>query len=48
LIRKQKGPDGKEHFYRLDVGKEAVRKQVLKVASNDQLDSIFNAAVTLS
>ncbi len=41
LIRKQRGPDGREHFYRPDMGKAAVRKQVLAISSNDQLDGLF-------
>ena len=41
LIRKQRAPDGKERFYRLDVGKESVRKKVLKVNDNSQLDQVF-------
>ena len=41
LIRKKKAPDGKEHYYRLDVGSDAVRKRVLAVSSNDALDRIF-------
>ena len=45
LIRKQRGPDGKEHFYRLDVGKAAVRMQVLAISSNDQFDGLFVQSV---
>ena len=41
LIRKKKGPDGKEHYYRLDVGVAAVRKQVLAVQTDQQLNTIF-------
>ncbi|MCB0032959.1 MAG: type III deoxyribonuclease, partial [Anaerolineales bacterium] len=41
LIRKQKGADGKEHFYRLDVGNDAVRKQVLAVGNETQLNQLF-------
>lgn len=47
LIRKQRGPDGKEHFYRLDMGKDAVRKQVLAITSNDQLDQLFVQSAVL-
>jgi type III restriction enzyme len=42
LIRKRKGLEGKEHFYRLDVGNDAVRKKVLAVSSNEELDRIFD------
>ncbi|MCB0021564.1 MAG: DEAD/DEAH box helicase family protein [Caldilinea sp.] len=41
LIRKRTGPDGNEHFYRLDMGKEALRKKVLAVETNAQLDALF-------
>ncbi|MDR1896388.1 MAG: DEAD/DEAH box helicase family protein [Prevotellaceae bacterium] len=48
LIRKQKGKDGKEHFYRLDMGKVKIRNLVRSVSSNAELDRIFdNEAVTL-
>lgn len=42
LIRKKRGPDGSEGYYRLDVGKQDVRKRVLSVTSNNQLDRIFD------
>lgn len=42
LIRKKKGPDGTEHYFRLDVGNAAVRKKVLPVTDNDQLDRVFD------
>jgi len=42
LIRKQKGADGVERYFRLDVGKDAVRKKVLAVTTNSQLDQIFD------
>lgn len=41
LIRKKRAADGKEHYYRLDVGKEAVRKKVRGIGSNHELDQIF-------
>ena len=47
LIRKKRAPDGKERYYRLDVGKEAVRKKVLAVESNNQLDSVFDEEAKL-
>jgi type III restriction enzyme len=42
LIRKQKGKDGKEHFYRLDMGKLKVRNLVRAISTNAELDKIFN------
>lgn len=42
LIRKKRGSDGKERFYRLDVSKDAIRKQVLAVTSNQQLNQLFD------
>ncbi|RME33613.1 MAG: type III deoxyribonuclease, partial [Deltaproteobacteria bacterium] len=42
LIRKKKGANGVERYYRLDMGDEAVRREVLKVTSNSQLDEIFD------
>jgi len=41
LIRKQRGPDGQDHYHRLDLGRETVRKKVLPIKSNDELDRIF-------
>jgi len=41
LIRKKKGPDGEYRYYRLDVGKGPVRKRVLSVKSNNELDQLF-------
>ena len=42
LIRKQNAPDGKEHFFRLDMANLLVRKKVLGIHSNQELDQIFN------
>jgi type III restriction enzyme len=42
LIRKKRAADGKEHYYRLDVGKEAIRKKVLAISSNHELDQMFD------
>jgi len=42
LIRKQKGADGVERYFRLDVGNGAVRKKVLAVTTNNQLDQVFD------
>ena len=41
LVRKKKAPDGQERFYRLDVGVDAIRKQVLAVESDQHLNQIF-------
>jgi type III restriction enzyme len=41
LIRKKRGADGVERYYRLDVGNTAVRSKVLSITSNNQLDQIF-------
>ena len=41
LIRKQASKAGGERFYRLDLNSEAVRKQVLPVTANAQLDVVF-------
>jgi type III restriction enzyme len=41
LIRKLSSKAGGERFYRLELNSEAVRKQVLLVTSNPQLDALF-------
>ncbi|MCY8961771.1 DEAD/DEAH box helicase [Bacillus atrophaeus] len=41
LIRKKKGADGTERYYRLDMGNDEVRQKVLAVTDNNQLDQIF-------
>lgn len=41
LVRKQKAADGEERFFRLDMGDAAIRKKVLRSASNNDLDRIF-------
>ncbi|MDR0673109.1 MAG: DEAD/DEAH box helicase family protein [Zoogloeaceae bacterium] len=43
LIRKKRGADGRDHFYRLDMGKLGVRNKVRGVTSNAELDRIFDA-----
>ncbi|UOG91389.1 MAG: DEAD/DEAH box helicase family protein [Candidatus Thiothrix sulfatifontis] len=43
LVRKQKAADGKEHYFRLDMGNDVVRKKVLGVNDNTQLDQLFAA-----
>ena len=42
LIHKHRAADGKDRYCRLDVGKEMVRKKVLRITSNDALDQIFD------
>ena len=41
LIRQMKGPDNLNHFYRLDMGKAAVRNRVRGITNNSELDRIF-------
>jgi type III restriction enzyme len=41
LIRKQASKAGGERYFRLELNSEVVRKQVLLVTSNPQLDKIF-------
>jgi len=41
MIRKRKAPNGIESYYRLDIGKESIRKRVLAVGSNSELDQLF-------
>jgi len=41
LIRRAKGPDKREHFYRLDMGKVNIRNKVRGITSNEMLDRIF-------
>ena len=42
LIRKGRGNDQREHFYRLDMGKLSIRNKVRGITSNAELDRIFN------
>ena len=42
LIRKKRGPDGKDHLYRLDMVKTAICQKVHGITSNPELDRIFN------
>jgi type III restriction enzyme len=42
LIRLKKGVDGREHFYRLDMGTTTVRNKVRGITSNEELDRIFD------
>jgi len=43
LIRKQPSKAGGERYFRLELNSEAVRKQVLLVTANPQLDVLFKA-----
>lgn len=42
LIRKSKGADRRDHFYRLDMGKLSIRNKVRGVTSNAELDRVFD------
>jgi type III restriction enzyme len=42
LIRKHRGADGREHFYRLDMSKVAIRNIVRGISSNSELDRVFS------
>ncbi len=42
LIRQQRGPDGRNHFYRLDMSKTLIRNKVRGITSNEELDRIFD------
>ena len=42
LIRKRKGADGVDHFYRLDMTNNQVRARVKAIHSNPELDHIFD------
>jgi len=41
LIRKQKSPAGSDRFYRLPIDSEPVRRELLAIKSNDELNQIF-------
>ena len=47
LIRKMKASDGKDHYFRLDLGKDCTRKKVLSVNSDERLDEIFKEEASL-
>jgi type III restriction enzyme len=47
LIRKKRAPDGRDRYFRLDVGKESVRRKVLSLISNAQLDQVFEEEAKL-
>ncbi len=42
LIRKKRGADGVERYYRLDMGNSAVRNKVLRITNSSQLDQVFD------
>lgn len=42
LIRQQRGDDGRDHFYRLDMSKVSIRNKVRGITSNGELDRIFS------
>ena len=41
LIRKARGADGREHFFRLDMGRLDIQQRVRSISSNDELDIVF-------
>jgi type III restriction enzyme len=43
LIRQKRGTDGRDHFFRLDMAVTTVRNKVRGVASNEELDRIFDS-----
>ena len=42
LIRQMRGPDHKEHFYRLDMAKLNVRNLVRGIKTNEEFDQVFD------
>lgn len=42
LIRKKRSPAGQDVYYRLNVGRESVRRRVLGIQSNSELDQVFD------
>lgn len=42
LIRLKRGADGRDHFYRLDMGRTVIRNKVRGITSNEELDRIFD------
>lgn len=43
LIRKSSGPDGNEHFYRLDVSNHLVRNKIRGITTDTELHRIFES-----
>lgn len=48
LIRRKPGPDGRDHFYRLDMSNQQIRSRVRAIHSNPELDHIFDECATLN
>ena len=42
LVRKTRGSDGAEHYYRLDVSNITIMRKVIAINSNEELDRIFD------
>lgn len=47
LIRKIKGPDGVDHYYRLDMSKASTRNKVRAITNNHALDELFKTDAVL-
>lgn len=47
LIRKMRGPDGLDHYYRLDMSKASTRNKVRAIADNHALDELFKTDAVL-
>ncbi|MEI2391235.1 DEAD/DEAH box helicase family protein [Priestia megaterium] len=48
LIRKIRGADGKERYYRLDMSKASTRNRVRAIADNHALDALFETEAILN
>jgi type III restriction enzyme len=42
-----RGPDGSEHYYRLDMSKASTRNKVRAIADNHALDELFKTDAVL-
>jgi type III restriction enzyme len=47
LIRKMKGPDGANHYYRLDMSRASTRNKVRSIVNNHALDELFKTDAIL-
>ncbi|MEW5922208.1 MAG: hypothetical protein AB1796_14950 [Bacillota bacterium] len=47
LIRKMRGPDGSDHYYRLDMSKASTRNKVRAIADNHALDKLFKTEAVM-
>ncbi|MEX2461300.1 MAG: DEAD/DEAH box helicase family protein [Paenibacillaceae bacterium] len=47
LIRKMRGPNGVDHYYRLDMAKASTRNKVRRIADNHALDELFNTEAVI-